>query len=182
MTSDRRPLTRTRPSARTLAFYVAGWLAFGACVAAALLISSGGGAEHQRALPPVRQPELANAVRAGRCTVARERDAVPGSVLPARPGDYEAPPSGTTLTAALRHGTVVILYRQGLDDDLRDQLRAIQSDVPEGTILTPSPSHMTDDVAIAAYRRRLVCPRLTASSMDAVRLFQGRYLGSGPDP
>jgi hypothetical protein len=182
VTSDRRRPKRTRPSARTLAFYVAGWLAFGACAAAALLVSSGGTAEEQPALPPVRQPELANAVRAGGCKVGRERDTVAASVVPAKPGNYDAPPSVTTLTAALRHGRVVILYRPGLDDDKRDRLHAIQRGVPEGTILTPNPNHMTDDVAIAAYARRLVCPRLTASSMDAVRLFQGRYLGSGPDP
>lgn len=182
MTSDRRRLRRRRPSARTLAFYVAGWLAFGACVAVALLVSSGGTAEQRPALPPVRQPELTNAVRAGGCTVERERDTVAASVVPAKPGSYDAPPSVTTLTAALRHGRVVILYRPDLDDDLRDLLHAIQSGVPEGTILTPSPNRMTDDVAIAAYTRRLVCPRLTPSSLDAVRLFQGRYLGSGPDP
>ena len=170
-----------RPSARTLALYVAGWLAVGACAAVALMVSSGRDSQQQAALPPVRQPELANAVQAGRCTVARARDAVAASVVPAKPGRYTAPPSATTLTAALRRGTVVILYRPGLDDDLRDQLQAIQSGMPAGTILTPSPGPMADDVAIAAYRRRLACPRLTASSIDAVRLFQGRYLGSGPD-
>jgi hypothetical protein len=146
-----------------------------------MLVSSGGLADGQPDLPPVRQPELANAVRAGGCRISPARDAA-GSDVPARPGSYEDAPPTRTLSAALRRGTIVILYRAGLDDDLEHKLHAIQGGIPNGTIVTPSPTHTTDDVAIAAYGRRLVCPRLTADSMDALRLFRGRYLGSGPDP
>ena len=182
MPSDRRRLPRARPSARTLASYIAGWAAVGACVAAALLLSSGGSHDESPALPPVRQPELANAVRAGGCSLARERTPAAGSAAPAKPGIYDAPPTQTALSAALRHGTVVISYRPALDGELTDKLRAIQDTVPSGTILMPAASDLTGDVTIAAYGRTLACPRLTDSSVDALRLFQGRYLGSGPDP
>jgi hypothetical protein len=36
-------------------------------------------------------------------------------------------------------------------------------------------------VAVTAYRRLLGCRDLNQSSVDAIQLFRGRFVGSGPD-
>ena len=53
--------------------------------------------------------------------------------------------------------------------------------MPEGTIVAPNDTGMRFELAVVAYRRLLGCPRFTAQALDAVQLFRGRYLGSGPD-
>ncbi len=86
------------------------------------------------------------------------------------------------LTAALRRGVIVISYRKDtVDAGRRAQLRALQTAVPDGTIVTPDVSGMRYEVAVAAYRRLLGCGRFTDATIDAIRLFRGRYLGTGPE-
>jgi hypothetical protein len=92
----------------------------------------------------------------------------------------EAPDVAGALRAALRHGTVVLRYRPGLTKELVSKLLAIQKTIPRATILAPGTRRMRDAVEMTAYRRLLACPRLSTEGIDALRLFQGRYLGSGP--
>ncbi len=101
----------------------------------------------------MRQPELANAVRGGRLQPRPRAHPGRGSAAPAKPGIYERPAAADALSAALRHGTVVIRYRPALDGDAKTKLRAIQGSVPSGTILMPAASDLTGDVTIAAYGR-----------------------------
>jgi hypothetical protein len=81
----------------------------------------------------------------------------------------------------MRHGIVVIQYRPGLSAGLLDVLTALQSAVPKGTIVAPNATRMPYEVAATAWRRVLGCPRLDATTIDAVRLFRGRFVGSTPD-
>jgi hypothetical protein len=162
--------------------YVAAWVAIGATVATVVLIPGSGAGEDPAPLPPVREPELTGAVRAGGCRLTKTTEVAAAGVLPAQPGIYDRAPIEEALAAARRGGVIVVRYRRGLDEELRDRLEAMQQGVPKGTILAPAPAGASGDVAVSAYRRLLACPSLTSSSLDALRLFQGRYLGSGPDP
>jgi hypothetical protein len=180
--------SRPRSTARTFAAYVAAWAAVGSIVALVLLRVGG---NEDEPLPPVRQPELARAIRAGGCRLAvPARQAIadggglpaPGAAAPSEPGVYERPPPASALSAAVRRGTVVVRYRPGLDDEHVDQLESMQEGVPRGTILTPGAAQMRADVTVEAYFRALTCPRLTDVSLDALRLFRGRFLGSRPHP
>jgi hypothetical protein len=101
--------------------------------------------------------------------------------MPARPGVYEEPPGGEALTAAMRRGIVVIQYRPGLGDSQREELHILQKALPQGTVVTPNDTAMPFQLAATAYRRLLGCRRYSADALEAVRLFQGRYLGRGPD-
>jgi hypothetical protein len=178
---DRRRTGRGRSSARTLASYVAVWAVVGTAIALAALVVTGRDAP-QPALPPVRQPELANAVRAGGCrlTVERRQPRRATAAEPVRPGVYDAAPPQAALEAALQRGTVAVRYRPDLEGKLVKRLEVMQAGVPRGTILAPDVAGVRHAVAVAAYRRALTCPRLTGASLDALRLFRGRYLGSGP--
>jgi chloramphenicol 3-O-phosphotransferase len=85
------------------------------------------------------------------------------------------------LAAAVRRGLVVISYRAGLARKRVEQLRALQSVAPQGTIVTPDDARARGEILVAAYRRLLACPRFTDVALDALRLFRGRYIGIGPD-
>jgi hypothetical protein len=137
----------------------------------------------------VRETELGTAAGQGRCQLrtasAGEQfnppvDGPAGS-RPARPGYYEEPIASAALTAALRQGIVVIQFRAGLDDKWLEALEALQAAVPEGTIVAPNETRMPFELAVMAYRRLLGCPRFTDDALDAVQLFRGRFVGSGPD-
>ncbi len=52
--------------------------------------------------------------------------------------------------------------------------------VPRGTVLVGNP-RMRFVVAVTAWRRLLGCRTATGPAADAIQLFRGRYLGSGPD-
>ena len=140
-------------------------------------------------LPPVRQVDLVQAARVAGCRLERAgrtplNPPVAGAVdvAPAAPGIYERPPDSERVVGALRRGYIAIHYRPGLDDDLVDALGEIQRTVPEGTLLVPNDT-MSYEVAATAWRRLLGCPRFSRQAVDALRLFRGRFLGSGPlDP
>jgi hypothetical protein len=100
---------------------------------------------------------------------------------PASPGFKARAPSVPSLVAALRHGILVIHFRPGLEDERLDELREVQEAVPEGTIVTPNATAMPYEVAVTAYRRLLGCRQFTDATLDAVRLFHGRFVGSGPE-
>ena len=152
-----------------------------------LLLLRGTDGGDEVALPPVQQTELRLAARTAGCDLrtgrARRGEELPvdgPSARPARAGFYEDDQPPAALVGALRRGVVVISYRAELPDRVRDDLRELQTAVPRGTIVTTN-RRMPFAIAISAWRRRLACPRVEPATLDAVRLFRGRFLGSGPD-
>jgi hypothetical protein len=141
------------------------------------------------AVPPIRDTQLLDAARRGHCVLERARHGQalnppvngPARRTPARAGVYDRPLPPVALTSALRHGLVAIQFRTGLDGDTHSALESIQSALPAGTILAPNGTRMPYAVAVTAYRRLLGCPRITPSTLDAVQLFRGRFVGAGPE-
>lgn len=168
--------------------YAAPWLVAAAVVIGVLLAVIGDGRSDEVSLPPVHETELDNAARQAGCELRRARrgerlnPAVTGGLgaIPARPGVYETSPGASALAAALRDGVIVIQFRDLGGDDV-ELLKTVQEAVPDGTIVTPNETQMPFAVAVTSYRRLLGCPQLTAQSVDAIQLFRGRFVGSGPD-
>jgi len=138
------------------------------------------------ALPPVIETRLERAAASARCELRGARAANPPVAGPARgapaaPGVYDEPLPVPRLIGALRAGTIVIQYRSDLPDALRDDLERVQAALPRGTVVAPSATRMRYAVAVTAWQRLLGCPRFGRRSIDAVRLFRGRFVGSGPD-
>ena len=156
--------------------------------ATALAISLVRTTEHPTpSLPPVRATELARAAASAGCGLRRggqrasERPRVEGGrAVPTRPGTYDVEQPATGLVGAMRRGTIVIHYRPGVTDAELQRLTAVQRAVPAGTILAPE-RDMPYRVAVTAWRRLLGCDGLDARTLDAIRLFRGRYVGQGPD-
>jgi Protein of unknown function (DUF3105) len=177
------------PSRRALVTYGAAWLVAAALVAVVAVVLLDGEEPDAVSLPPVEAIELTDAARAAGCELRRERHGerlnppVSGAagVVPARAGTYDDAPDIGSLVAALRHGVIVIHVRGDLDEESVDLLRSIQEAAPNGTIVTPNETDMRYAVAVTAYRRLLACERLTEASLEALQLFRGRYVGSGPD-
>jgi hypothetical protein len=188
-TLEPRETHRARDGSRlaTLAYVVA-WLVAAAAVVGLLLVVIHDGPTDDVSLPPVRETELDQAAREAGCTLHRARSgerlnpAIAGGIgaIPARPGVYEKSPGASALVAALRNGVIVIQFR-GLDSEEIDLLHTIQEAVPAGTIVAPNDTGMPFAVAVTSYRRILGCPRMSTQSMDAIRLFRGRFVGTGPD-
>jgi hypothetical protein len=168
-----------------VARYAAAWLAAGAAVALLLVVLLDG--EDTVDLPPVRQVELVDAARVGGCRLERGGGRPLNPPVEGRrggaatPGVYDRPPSDAMLVAALRRGRVVIHYRPGLPGERVRALERLQEAVPDGTIVVPNATRMPYELAITAWQRLLGCPRFTDEVLDAVRLFRGRFIGSGPD-
>lgn len=178
-----------RSRRRAVAGYVALWL-LGAALVVGILVALLDGAEDENvALPPVRQIDFMTAAQRAGCEVRRPRRGevtnppVDGAAepRPASPGFKKEAPKVGELLAALRRGVVVIHFRPGLDEARVEQLEVMQRAVPDGTIVTPNATGMRPEVAATAFRRLLSCPRYTDATLDALRLFRGRYVGSGPD-
>lgn len=145
------------------------------------------GGDEEVSLPPVRQTELSEAAVAAGCELRSDRPGqrvVPPIVGPraaaARPGVYSRPIGTSALVGAMRRGTIVIHYRLPLDEDRVEQLQKLQEAVPVGTIVAPNQG-MRYAIAVTAWRRLLGCRRFAGATIDAVRLFRGRFIGSGPD-
>jgi Protein of unknown function (DUF3105) len=185
-----RPRREPRASRRALLAYAVGWLVAAAVVVGAVVALTGGGDDHDTvSVPPVRETELVRAAALGGCRLthagAGERlnpavDGPPGA-RPAEPGFYDRPIASLALIAAIRRGTIVIQYRRGLEGELLDALKSLQAAVPAGTIVAPNATGMGFELAVTAYRRMLACPRFSLRALDAVQLFRGRFVGSGPD-
>lgn len=168
--------------------YVAMWLLGGALVATAIVLAVGSGEDDVR-LPPVRETRLEEAATQARCQL---RTVGPDDLLelpvagasvaePLPPGVYDDPPDPASVVAAIRRGTVVLHYTSRIRGDALDRLEDVQRAVPEGTIVAPAPASMPYELAATAWRRLLGCPRYSRKALDAVRLFRGRFIGSGPD-
>ena len=183
--------TNDRTSARRRAAlrYAAIWAGGGALAALGLilLIRLVGGPTEGVNVPPVREPSLETAARSASCRLLGPRDERPPEppsdgfwTSPARPGVYVTGPPRQSILAALRRGVVVIQYRPDVAAAEADRVRRLFDAVPEGTIVAAN-ERLAVPVAAAAWRRAIVCPRITSSATDAVRLFRGRFLGRGPD-
>ncbi len=140
-------------------------------------------------VPPVRETQLVDAAGQSRCElrIARPGERLnppvdgPAGGRAARAGFYKRPIAMGPLTAAARRGIVVIQYRSGLGDEAIEALKTQQSAFPAGTIVAPNATGMRFELAVVAYRRLLGCPRFTDHALDAIQLFRGRFLGTGPD-
>ena len=173
---------------RGLLVYVAVWLAGAAAVALGAIAILGSGDDDTVSLPPVEEIQLSRAAQTAGCEFRRRggralnpRVSGGSSARPAPAGVYDEPQPAGALIAALRRGIVVIQYRRRLQGSHVDELEALQRAVPAGTIVTPNATGMSYDIAVTAYRRLLGCRSFTAHTLDAVRLFRGRFVGSGPD-
>ncbi len=171
-----------------LAYSVA-WLVGAGAVVGLVFAVFGDGDTGTVSVPPVRETQLSDAAGRGRCVLQSaatgERlnppaDGPPGA-RPARAGFYEKPLPVVALTAAVRHGIVVIQFRPGLDGEVLESLKTLQEAVPAGTIVAPNATGMRFELAVVAYRRLLGCARFSTGALDAVQLFRGRFLGSGPE-
>jgi hypothetical protein len=172
---------------RALARYAAGWLVAG--IATAVLLIAGLRGCSREALPPLKQANLDHAVRDAGCRLIRADARHPGNPpaygrrlgAAARPGFYDRPPELAGLMAAVRRGVVVVHFRAPLDDTEREDLHLYRDIVPQGTIVTANPTRMPYRVAAVAWRSVLGCPRMSAATLEALRLFRARNLGQGPD-
>ena len=186
----RRPRRRGEASpGRAVLTYAVVWLVAVAAAVGVIFAIFGGDDADTVDVPPVRETQLGDAVGRSRCVL---RTAPPGAQLnpavdgpaggrPARAGFYDRPVPTAELTAAVRHGIVVIQFRPGLAGHVVNALKQLQEAVPEGTIVVPNDTGMRFELAVVAYRRLLGCPRFTAQALDAVQLFRGRFLGAGPE-
>jgi hypothetical protein len=169
--------------------YTAAWLVAAAAAVAVVFAVSGSDGENTVSVPPVREPELTKAAGQSRCELRTARAGEqfnppvdgPAGGRPARPGFYEDPIAGAALSSAVRNGIVVIQFREGLDGERLEALKTLQEAIPQGTIVAPNATGMPFEVAVTAYRRLLGCPRFNDQALDAVQLFRGRFLGSGPE-
>jgi hypothetical protein len=170
--------------------YAAVWFIAAAATVGLVFAVFGGNDEPETvSVPPVRETELADAAGHGRCELRRASAGEqlnppvdgPGGRRPARPGFYEEPVASAALTAALRQGVVVIQFRAGLDGEQLEALKGLQAAVPAGTIVAPNATRMPFELAVTAYRRLLGCPRFSPEALDAIQLFRGRFVGTGPD-
>jgi hypothetical protein len=179
--------TRSLWSRRGLLAYGAAWIAAAAVVVGVALLALDGGDPDPVSLPPVEETKLARAARSAGCALRREQPGerlnppVSGAVgTPAGAGVYDEAPHVSSLVAALRRGIIVIHVRGDVDDGRFDELRSIQAAAPNGTIVTPNETGMRFEVGATSYRRLLGCERLSEAAVEALLLFRGRYLGSGP--
>jgi hypothetical protein len=169
--------------------YAAAWLAAAAAIAVLAVVVLDGSDSDQVSLPPIRETQLVNAVRDARCQLVHAgargehlNPAVDGpAATPAAPGVYEQPPTAAALVGALRRGVVVIQVGPTAPDGTLERLADLQRALPEGTIVTRAAPGMPFAIAVTAYRRLLGCPRYTPQTLDAMRLFRGRFVGTGPD-
>lgn len=136
---------------------------------------------HAVAAPPVREVALGDAMRNAGCDVRRSsRAALPGAGATIAPGIYRRPVSAAQRRRVVRAGVVVIEYRRGVDRTTVARLASIQRAAPNGTVLAPSAALRDDAISVSTFGRQLRCPSITARSFDALQLFRGRYVGSGP--
>jgi hypothetical protein len=180
----------SRPGARrALAAYIVGWLVAAAVIATLAVAALNGPEPDEVNLPPVRETNLDTAAKAAGCRLDRARagerlnppvDGV-AATAPAPPGTYDEPLASAALVAAMRRGIVVIHVRADIPQETLDAVDDLRAALPEGTIVAKNDRAMPFAVAITAYRRLLGCPRADARTFDAVRLFRGRFVGTGPD-
>jgi hypothetical protein len=187
-----RPRRREEATSRRgLLLYATVWLVAAAAVVGVVFVAFGGAGDRADtvSVPPLRETELGTAAGQSRCVLRRAEAGErlnppvdgPAGGQAVKGGFYDRPVSAAQLTAAVRRGIIVIQFREGLSDQGMQALKHLQEAVPEGTVVAPNGTRMPYEIAVVAYRRLLGCPRLTAQAIDAVQLFRGRFIGSGPE-
>jgi uncharacterized protein DUF3105 len=169
--------------------YAAAWSVAAAAIAVLAVVLLHDSNPQSVSVPPVRETELADAARDAGCQLVHAdtrgadlNPAVDGpAATPAAPGVYEEAPSTAALVGALRRGVVVIQVGAAVPDGTVEQLADVQRALPDGTIVTRASPGMPFAIAVTAYRRLLGCRRYTQRALDAVQLFRGRFVGTGPD-
>jgi hypothetical protein len=174
-----------------VAAYALAWLCGGALVAAGLtfaLHNGDDGAARTVALPAVQELALPSAARHADCELrglhADDQLAIAmrgrRSAAAAAPDAYESPVHAEALGGALRRGLIVIEYRGDAASEFVAQLDDLQRAQPEATIVAPAGRASGYAVLAASSRRLLACRSIGPRTFDAVRLFQGRYVGVRP--
>lgn len=166
-------MRRTREATQ----YVVGWLLAGTVVAIVLL-QVVHRAPSPPSLPAVRAIALEDAVRSARCHLVGGTRSPParGGGSP-RAGIFGRPLLPLAAAAAAADGLVVIEYRRDVDRAFVRDLQSVQRTLPAATLLAPAAGRPRDAIALIAGRRSLGCPFWGPRTLDAVRLFRGRYVG-----
>jgi hypothetical protein len=101
----------------------------------------------------------------------------------ARDGDYSgnAPPPTEQIVHALEHGRVVIQYRPGIAKRKLAQLVALYEESPEHVLLLENATNMPCEVAATAWGQGVLCPKLNARSLEALRAFRDTFRDRGPE-
>lgn len=174
---------------RAVVAYVAAWVCAAAIVVVPAVLLLAPDHDTSVSVPPIRDTQLADAAHRGGCVVLRADAGEgldppvdgPAHRRPAHAGIYARPVPRAALGAALRHGVIAIQFRPGLRSDELGALEDIQSALPAGTILAPDGTRMPYALAVTGFRRLLGCPRVSPAALDAVQLFRGRFVGTGPE-
>jgi len=91
----------------------------------------------------------------------------------------QSAPSVDATTHSLLHGRVLIQYRPGLPEpQVRALDRLVKGD-PDRVVGFANQTGMAAPVAASAYLSLLTCPRVTARTLHAIRLFRDRRRGFG---
>jgi Protein of unknown function (DUF3105) len=88
-------------------------------------------------------------------------------------------PSINATTHSLWHGRVLIQYRPGLPEPEVRALDQFVKEDPDRVVGFANQTGMTAPVAATAYLSLLTCPRVTASTLRALRVFRDRRRGFG---
>jgi hypothetical protein len=88
-------------------------------------------------------------------------------------------PSIDATTHSLLHGRVLIQYRPGLPEPQVRALDQLVRDDPDRVVGFANQTGMTTPVAATAYLSLLTCPRVTAGTLHALRVFRDRRRGFG---
>jgi hypothetical protein len=96
-------------------------------------------------------------------------------------GSYigRATPTVNATTHSLLHGRVLIQYRPGLTEPEVHALDQLVKDDPDRVLGFANQTGMATPVAATAYLSLLTCPRVTASTLHALRVFRDRRRGFG---
>jgi hypothetical protein len=88
-------------------------------------------------------------------------------------------PSTNATMHSLLHGRVLIQYRPGLPEPQVRALDQLVQDDSDRVVGFANQTGMTAPVAATAYLSLLTCPRVTASTLHALRVFRDRRRGFG---
>jgi hypothetical protein len=91
----------------------------------------------------------------------------------------KATPSIDATTHALLHGRVLIQYRPGMPEREVRVLDQLVNEDPDRVVGFANQTGMTSAVAATAYLSMLTCPRVTAATLHALRVFRDRRRGFG---
>jgi hypothetical protein len=96
-------------------------------------------------------------------------------------GSYigRATPTVEATTHSLLHGRVLIQYRPGLPEAEVHALDQLVKDDPDRVVGFANQTSMAAPVAATAYLSLLTCPRVTAGTLHALRVFRDRRRGFG---